>query len=272
MKLYEFNRNTDIFDESAFKFFLENGCVVIKGFLEDRLVEKVKKTITELASYEQRNGCAHFYGDNLQRVWNLLNKNMLFHELLLSKQLDIWLNRIFERNTIHQKYYLSSFQANILKPGAEAQILHTDTPIPEPIPPYAIKANTIWLLDDFTENNGATEVVFKSQNNELRPPREPSLQDQEKLHKIVAPSGSVIITHGNLWHRSGNNQSNNSRMVLLGSYAASYAREISSEDDSARFLCEIMRSKMDPKLYEIIGGNHGIKPGNNYSQFDMDIL
>ena len=37
--------------------------------------------------------------------------------------------------------------------------LHIDTQIPDPLPPWPIKANSIWMIDDFTEQNGSTEVI-----------------------------------------------------------------------------------------------------------------
>ncbi len=76
---------------------------------------------------------------------------------------------IFDRKTPHQKYFLSSFHANILGPGCPKQKLHIDTPVPEPLPDWPIKANSIWMLDDFTILNGATEVVPKSHKLKFKP-------------------------------------------------------------------------------------------------------
>ncbi len=264
MKSFQVHRADTVLDEAAYQFFCENGYVVLDKFLTIDEVSKAGDLVLELASFEKQSGKSHVYGENLQRVWNLLNKNVFFHELLLSPQIELWMNKIFDRNTIHQKFFLSSFQANILYPGARAQILHIDTPIPEPLPPYAIKANTIFLLDDFTEENGATEIIPGSHRNVKRPSRVPTEDDENALIKVKKPRGSMIISHGNLWHRSGDNKSSHKRRALLGSFAASYMREIACEDDAARFLTAGMRQIMNPRLYAMIGGNHGVKPGNNY--------
>jgi len=264
MKPFIIQRNERTFNEEAFLAFQKDGYVILQQFLSDEELHQIKNKIEFLSEFESSNKIAHFYGESLQRIWNLLNKDLLFHELLLSEQVDLWMNRIFARETNHQKYFLSSFQANILMPGAREQILHIDTPFPEPIPPYPIKANTIWLLDDFTEINGATEIIPGSHISSKRPPRSPSEYELKKIEKVIAPKGSVLITSGNLWHRSGNNKSSNNRTVLLGSFAASYIREIACEDDTVRFLSPNMRNIMNPKLIEIIGANHGSKPGNNY--------
>lgn len=264
MEKFNVNRNSDLLNKEAFQSFSENGYVLLENFLSESEVENIKLKVLDLVEYENKNKKSHVYGENLQRVWNLLNKDIVFHELLLSKQVDLWMDKIFERNTTHRKYFLSSFQANILHPGAKAQILHTDTPVPEPIPPYPIKANIIWALDDFSENNGATEIIEKTHGMKMRPSRTPLPEDQQKLKKVIIKKGGVIITHGNLWHRSGDNNASKSRCVLLSSFAASYAREIACEDDSARFLSTKMRAVINPLLWDMIGGNHGVKPGNDY--------
>ena len=264
MTSFSVSRKDCVLNEGAYHFYQENGYVILEDFLTNDEVEDVLGAVKRLAQYESETSKAHDYTANAQRVWNLLNKDLIFHELLLSPQIDLWMNKIFHRNTKHRKYFLSSFQANILHSQAQAQILHVDTPVPEPIPPYTIKANTIWALNDFTQTNGATEIIPKTHRNSTRPSREPTQSDIQKLIKVIVPKGSVLITDGNLWHRSGTNQSEQSRYALLGSFAASYMREIACEDDSARFLTPKMKSQMRPELYDMIGGNHGIKPGNDY--------
>lgn len=261
---YLVNRQDKGLNFEAYDCLVNNGYVVLTGFLSPQEVWQVRKVVDFLCEHELAHAKAHCYGDHLQRVWNLLNKHYIFHDLLLSPQIDLWMNRIFARETSHRKYFLSSFQANILKAGARAQILHIDTPFPDPVPYHTLKANTIWLLDDFTVNNGATEVIPGSHRRNFRPPRTPTPDLERELVKVIAPIGSLLITHGSLWHRSGHNQSMDSRSVLLGSFAASYLREIACEDDSARFTPKELQQKMDPQLLDMIGANHGVKPGNDY--------
>jgi ectoine hydroxylase-related dioxygenase (phytanoyl-CoA dioxygenase family) len=261
---YEVNRHDVAINPEAYKCFIENGYVVLTGFMTPEEARRVRTIVTFLCNHELHSKKSHNYGAYLQRVWNLLNKHSIFHELLLSPQIDLWMNGIFDRETAHRKYYLSSFQANVLQPGARAQILHIDTPVPNPVPNYPLKANTIWLLDDFTAENGATEVIPGSHRRPARPPKTPTPCLEKELKQVIAPMGSVVITHGALWHRSGNNDSSKPRSVLLGSFAASYLREIACEEDAARFLLPNIRKNCNPKLLDMVGENHGVKPGNDY--------
>ena len=57
-------------------------------------------------------------------------------------------------------YLLSALQVINIEPGESAQLLHHDDgfyPVPRPRAP--LSAATIWAIDDFTDNNGATVVV-----------------------------------------------------------------------------------------------------------------
>jgi ectoine hydroxylase-related dioxygenase (phytanoyl-CoA dioxygenase family) len=243
--------------------FNKNGCYTLNNVLTQSKVSLLRNKVLEFASHETDLGESYLYtfnGDNkTQRVWNLANKGKCFRSLLEIHIIDQFMNFIFDRETIHQKYFLSSFQASIVYPGAQQQKLHIDTPFPEPLPPWPIKANTIWLLDDFTESNGATEYLPASHKLAFKPTSED--HKSCKLIKAIGKSGSVFVTHGNLWHRAGANQSAKPRIALLCSFAASYAREIASEEDHSKIISEEIISGSSEHLKKILGIGHGIKNG-----------
>ena len=175
---------------------------------------------------------------------------------------------IFDRKTIHQKYFLSSFHANILAPGCSKQKLHIDTPVPEPLPDWPIKANSIWMLDDFNTHNGATEVVPKSHKFKFKPKKKDNLF--KKTIKCTGSAGSVIITHGALWHRSGENLSRENRVALLGSFAASFAMEIALEENHHLVIDNYTINKATPFLKKILGIAHGLKKGSRFKPHKRD--
>lgn len=248
----------------ALESFQRDGYAVVEGVLSAREVEETRRIVMLLACEELASGTAHVYGERVQRVWNLLDKHRVFQELIVAPYVLAWMDALFARPTPHQLYYLSSFQSNIVKPGGAAQKLHIDTPVPEPLPPWIIKANTIWLLDDFTELNGSTEVIAGSHRSPRKPrPDDPT--DEAGIHKVIAPAGSVVFTHGALWHRAGSNRSTQDRVVLLGSFAASYAREIASEEDIVRCLGPNSLALASERLKTVIGYHHGKKPGGGYA-------
>ena len=242
--------------------FNANGFCVVRDVLTPAELSQLRSIIEKLARWEVQTGAAHLYAGNgeLQRVWNLLNKAPGFQNIVCRDIVVDALDKIFDRPTSQQKYFLSSLQANILRPGAVQQKVHIDTPVPEPLPPWIIKANTIWLLDDFTSINGATEVIPGTHKLDYKPRADdPALA---RLQTVTAPAGSVLFTHGALWHRSGANQSSATRTVILGSFAASFAREIANEENIVGLVDETVRQGFSETLKRIVGFDHGIKVGS----------
>jgi ectoine hydroxylase-related dioxygenase (phytanoyl-CoA dioxygenase family) len=91
------------------------------------------------------------------------------------------------------------------QPGAPAGGLHSDWPlgnVPQPWPPWPFLIQTLWMLTDFTADNGATRVVPGSHLSGRPPNRE-----IRYLHEIpaVGKKGSVLIWNGALWHANGAN-------------------------------------------------------------------
>jgi ectoine hydroxylase-related dioxygenase (phytanoyl-CoA dioxygenase family) len=245
----------------AMNFYQSFGFIVLEEFLTQDIVTTTKNVIASLHAQEVENDSAYKYAENVDRVWNLVNKHILFSDLITNPLIATLMDAIFDRDTVHQKFFLSSFQATYVRPGAKAQALHIDTPVPNPLPPWEIKANTIWLLDEFTDINGATEIVPGSHKYGRRPV-DSDLKDHAGLQKIKASAGSLIVTSGYLWHRAGANLSQGVRTALLGSFASSAFREISSEEDIVRKSFNNKNFQMSDKCWELVGGLHGIKAGN----------
>jgi len=241
-------------------FFHQNGYLVIDNFIDKVELKNLRKITYQLAALEKERNEAYLYGEGskAQRIYNLIGKSKFYREFLLNKKIVELLENEFNRNTLHSKYYLSSFQANILYPGAKSQVLHTDLAIPEPLPSWIIRININLLLDDFTEENGAT-IVIPGSHKYLHKP-DPDL-NSNKMIKLIAPAGSLVVWTGHLWHKSGENTSSSTRAALLACFAASHFREICAEENYL-LINQNKLTEFEPKIFEMIGGNHGIKKGN----------
>jgi len=104
-------------------------------------------------------------------------------------------------------------------PGYGQQGLHADWTARSKGEPFRI-VTAIWLLDDFTGENGATRVVPGTHHLLTQPPK--SFADPASRHPdqkiIVAKAGSVLVFNGHLWHSGTANKSNRSRRVLQCSF------------------------------------------------------
>ncbi len=110
---------------------------------------------------------------------------------------------------------LSSLNSRAALPGQGAQALHADWSGPVPEGAYLV-CNSIWLLDPFTEENGATRVVPGSHRTGTVPSEampEPSAQHPQEV-QLLAPAGTVVVFNSHTWHGGTRNNSDAPRRAL----------------------------------------------------------
>jgi phytanoyl-CoA dioxygenase PhyH len=104
-------------------------------------------------------------------------------------------------------------------PGYGQQGLHADWTARAKGEPFRI-VTAIWLLDDFTSENGATRLVPGTHRPLTQPAK--SFADPASRHHdqriTVGPAGSVLLFNGHLWHSGTRNQTNQHRRVLQCSF------------------------------------------------------
>jgi ectoine hydroxylase-related dioxygenase (phytanoyl-CoA dioxygenase family) len=107
---------------------------------------------------------------------------------------------------------LADFHGRNPLPGFGQQGLHTDDVPRAPSAPYVV-FTTLWMLDDFTAQNGATRVVPGS--HLITRPISKSLAQPLAHHPdeyiAVGRAGSVLMLNGHLWHSGRKNSSNGPR-------------------------------------------------------------
>jgi ectoine hydroxylase-related dioxygenase (phytanoyl-CoA dioxygenase family) len=132
-----------------------------------------------------------------------------------------WVLALLER-LLRPNYLLSANLAINLWPGETAQQLHHHDgfyPIPRPRP--AISVSTVWAVDDFTPDNGATEIVPGSHHWGDEPPAD----DDPRIVAVEMPPGSVVVFAGTLWHGGGANRTDAPRLAISPQYCEPWARQ-----------------------------------------------
>ena len=237
--------------------FLKEGYLVINNFFDTKIKNKLSQHLNKIEKKQDKKKKAYYYGkDNkFRRVYNLIGEDYFFSKTILdNKYLVTLLNSIFNRNTLHDKFFLSSAQSNTLYPGAKKQIWHIDSNMPEPVPKWLTRVQLAVVLDNFKKNNGSTEIAPFSHNISKHPKnKKPKL-----IKKILCSKGSIVMWHGNLWHRSTPNNSKNSRTAILCCFANSVLRQVSTEDNYLRIIDKKKISKFSENTKNLIGYNHGI--------------
>ncbi|MEM7097554.1 MAG: phytanoyl-CoA dioxygenase family protein [Pseudomonadota bacterium] len=226
-----------------------DGYTVIEGLAEPELVAQIKK---EFAPYlqGQRMGRNNFEGESSERVYALLAKSPAMAKLIEHPKILGLLDHLLPPN-----YLLSAALAINVHPGETPQPFHIDDGagglgIPKPRKAFGI--STIWALDDFTESNGATEVIPGSHH--WPDGREPK---QSEIHKVTMSAGSVVVFLGTLLHRGGANTSNACRLGVTPQYCAPGLRQI---ENMVLAVPPELAANYSPKIQNMLGYNI-IDPG-----------
>jgi ectoine hydroxylase-related dioxygenase (phytanoyl-CoA dioxygenase family) len=112
-----------------------------------------------------------------------------------------------------ERIQLNLTQAIAIGPGEPAQMIHRDEDLfPLPVGTERM-INVMWTLDDFTAENGATQIVPGSNHW----PRDRMPAPGEAL-PAIAPAGSAIVWLGSTLHGGGANCSDATRRGVVVSY------------------------------------------------------
>jgi ectoine hydroxylase-related dioxygenase (phytanoyl-CoA dioxygenase family) len=184
----------------VFEALDRDGYAVVEDVLSPAEVAAVRSRLVAVAAAEAAAGlAAGREGPRNQRVYALTNKGQEFLFLLEHPVLWALMTRV-----LGPDFLLSSITANIAGPGGQAMVLHPDQGyIPPPWPPYPLVANIMWMLDDFTEANGATRFVPGSHRQATGGPT-----DQAAVSTAVPATGragSVLCFDGRVLHQTGAN-------------------------------------------------------------------
>ncbi len=196
---------------------LAQGYIVLRNIIDKALVGTIRK---ELSPHLQQKmmGRNDFEGFSSERVYALLAKAPALAAIIEHPQVIRILDQLLPAN-----YLLSANLAINTHPGETAQNWHRDDSaggmIPLPRPHLGI--STIWALDDFKADNGATEILPGSHQWQDNHPK----RDADSI-KITMPAGSVLIFLGNVLHRGGANTSTTTRLAVTPQYCMPWLRQI----------------------------------------------
>jgi ectoine hydroxylase-related dioxygenase (phytanoyl-CoA dioxygenase family) len=160
-------------------------------------------------------------------------------------------------------YLLSQAQVINIKTDSPAQPLHIDDGFyPWPRPRPALSVATVFAIDDFTEENGATVAIPGSHLwGEDRFPEE-----EDRRVAAVMPAGSCILFLGNLWHGGGANYSGADRLAITAQYCEPWLRTqenyfLSVSPETAASVSENMRRLLGYSIHPpFMGMSEGMHP------------
>ena len=227
----------------------EVGFHIIENVITDEEADEARQAVCRLVDEDIANGYDHSYGDGkIRRVWAIVGKTPIFRWLIQHPTVVAVWKRMLGEDVI-----ASTFTANIVGPGAPAGGWHIDYPywaMQAPFPSGSLTGQTVWMLDDFTVENGATACIPGSHKTLRRP----ELGEAEVLEMAVAaaPKGSIMFTNGAIWHQSRPNLTDTSRVGLLGMYNRSV---VYPQEDMPRQLTDAELAGESDILKQLLGRN-----------------
>ena len=221
---------------------VDDGYVVVSGLLTAAGVRSAAADLRRVleAVPQGRNA---FEGRSTQRIYALFAKTRTFDQAAIHPLVLEVLDQVLGH------YQLSAPVGISIGPGEQAQILHRDDavyPLPQPGPPVVV--NTMWPLDEFTSDNGATRFV--SGSHRWAPGRQPAPDDEVET-ATLAP-GSVMFYLGSLWHGGGANRTDRPRLGVILEYAAAWLRP--QENHCLAVPRSVVR-QLPERLQELLGYN-----------------
>jgi ectoine hydroxylase-related dioxygenase (phytanoyl-CoA dioxygenase family) len=186
-----------------------DGYAPLYGVLTAAQVSRMRARLAEMMAAEgDRAGLEVHQEAGTDRLADLVNKDPVFEVCFTHPAVLACVAHVLG------DFELSSLNSRAALPGRGHQALHAEG-APVGSGPYQV-CNSIWLLDDFTEDNGATRVVPGSHRRVVSV--RDTMPDPAAAHpgevKFTAPAGTVVVFNSHLWHGGTLNRTGSQRRAL----------------------------------------------------------
>jgi Phytanoyl-CoA dioxygenase (PhyH) len=161
-----------------------------------------------------------FDGGRSQRIFNLINKDLAFAQLVEHPLVMPIVEDQLGRDAV-----LLDVSVNAVGPHTPDGGWHVDSPltqVPEPLPNFTLSLQLAWMLDDFRRENGATHVARGSHLTLRKPPQGRGELEQEVV--LEAPAGSLAVWFSQTWHRHGANTTDTLRRGVIVQYGRCWVK------------------------------------------------
>ena len=237
------------------RFLDENGYLNLGPILTPEQLQVINQRLAEILEEEgDRAGwelmdspyIRHPKEKGADRLADLVNKDPLFDIFYTHPRVLAAISQVLGR-----ELKLSSLNYRAALSGYGHQKLHADWHAPVSPGDYKV-CNSIWLLDDFSEENGATRIVPGTHLQGKLP--QDVLQDQEAPHPdqilIEAPAGTVVIFNSHTWHGGTTNRSQAPRRAVHSYFCR---RDQPQQVDQLKYIRPETRERLNKAALEILG-------------------
>ncbi|HEY5681402.1 MAG TPA: phytanoyl-CoA dioxygenase family protein [Pseudomonadales bacterium] len=223
-----------------------DGAVIVKDMLTG---DEVGAVVDEVRPYMDTTpvGADEFAGFKTTRTGALVARSPKCRDLIMNQT-------VLDATKAFLAPYCLRFQLHLgqiirLMPGQPAQQIHRDRwAWGKYLKDVEPQFNTIWALSDFTQANGATQVVPGSidwPDDRVAKP--------DEICQAVMSAGSALLYTGSVFHGGGENRSDGDRIGMNLTYSLGWLRQeenqyLSCPPEIARELPEEMQNLLGYQL------------------------
>ena len=193
----------------------EAGFLVLKDVMSMELLDALRERIAELYDSEaDRAGVEFKQEPGCRRLANLVDKGAVFERVIAQPQILACVGHV-----LGPRFKLSSLNARTALPGCDSQPLHADMGAIRDEQGYWV-CNSVWMLDDFTPDNGPLRVVPGSHRWGRLPQdvmADPSGPHPDEV-RVTGRAGTVVVMNAHLWHGGHANRACTPRTALHAFY------------------------------------------------------
>jgi ectoine hydroxylase-related dioxygenase (phytanoyl-CoA dioxygenase family) len=225
----------------------ERGYVVLLDCMGPDLLNGLRRRILELFDEEgDRAGHEFKQEEHAHRLSNLVDKGEVFQRAVA---LPVVLEHV--RHVLGAGMKLSSLNARSADPGTDVgQPLHVDMGgIPDEKGYWV--CNTVWMLDDFTPDNGATRMIPGSHKWGTRPQdamADPMAQHPDEI-LLIGKAGSIAVMNAHMWHGGTANRTSAPRLAMHAFYCR---KDKPQQQYQKRLLRPGVQAALGPELRTLL--------------------
>ena len=225
----------------------EQGFVLLEDCMGADLLRELRERIHAVFA-EEGNRAGHEFRTeaHAQRLANLVDKGDVFQRAIL-------LRRMIEcvRHVLGPQIKLSSLNVRSADPNGDVpQPLHVDMSAIPDEQGYWV-CNTVWMLDDFTTENGATRVIPGSHTWAKRP--QDVLDDTLAPHPdeilVLGKAGSIAVMNAHTWHGGTANRTGAPRLAMHAFYCR---RDKPQQQYQKQLLRPDVQASLSPELRDLL--------------------
>ena len=225
----------------------ELGYVVLRNLMDSDFLRAAQQRVDEL--YEQEgdaSGSEFKQEPQSKRLANVVNKGEVFLRVINTPEVLESMAHV-----LGPTFKLSSLNVRSADPHSDwVQPLHIDGGgLPDEKGYYI--GNSIWILDDFTVDNGATRLIPGSHRWRQKPTD--VLTDLTAPHPqeilLTGRAGTVVVMNSHLWHGGTANRTGSPRRAMHAYYTRS---DKPQQLYQKKYLDPGLQARLAPELRKLL--------------------